>query len=138
MIESSKFRRKTMRDKNTQEKSLMKVNNSIFSKIKNFFMNIFKKKEIQQYVEERNTKNEDIPNPILSNFSNEMKIEEKKPNIKLLKMKNDLMSGKIIDEDLCEQELTELKGLLTEEIEQKNISINNYKNKILNIRKQLA
>lgn len=128
-----------MIDKNAQEKSLMKVNNSIFSKIKNFFMNLFKKKEFQQYAEESNTKNEEnIPNPILSNFRNEIKIEEKKPNIKLLKMKNDLMTGKIVEEDLCEQELTELRELLTEEIEQKNISINNYRNKILNIRKQLA
>lgn len=128
-----------MIDKNTQEKSLIQVNNSIFSKIKNFFMNLFKKKEIQQYVEESNTENEEnIPNPILSDFRNEIKIEEKKPNIKLLKMKNDLMFGKITEEDLCEQELTELRELLTEEIEQKNISINNYKNKILNIRKQLA
>lgn len=128
-----------MIDKNTQEKSLMKVNNSIFSKIKNFFMNFFKKKEFQQYVEKSNTKNEEkTPNPILSNFRNEIEIEEKKPNIKLLKMKNDLMSGKIIEEDLCEQELTELRELLTAEIEQKNSSINNYKNKILNIRKQLA
>lgn len=128
-----------MIDKNTQEKSLMKVNNSIFSKIKKFFINLFKKKDFQQYVEESNTKNEEkIPNPILSNFRNEIKIEEKKPNIKLLKMKNDLMTGKIVEEDLCEQELTELRELLTEEIEQKSISINNYKNKILNIRKQLA
>ncbi len=128
-----------MRDKNVQEKSLVPVNNSIFSKIKNFFMKLFKREEFQQYVEKNNNEvEENISNPILSNFKDEIKIEEKKPNIKLLKMKNDLMFEKIIEEDLCEQELTELRELLTKEIEQRNVSINNYKNKILNIRKKLA
>lgn len=128
-----------MRDKNVQEKSLVPVNNSKFSKIKNFFMKLFKREEFQQYVEKNNNEvEENISNPILSNFKDEIKIEEKKPNIKLLKMKNDLMFEKIIEEDLCEQELTELRELLTKEIEQRNVSINNYKNKILNIRKKLA
>lgn len=128
-----------MRDNNAKEKSLVPVNNSIFSKVKNFFMKLFKKEEFQQYVEEKNNKSkENIINPILTNFKSEINIEEKKPNIKLIEMKNDLMSGKIIEEDLCEQELTELRELLTREIEQKKISINNYKNKILNIRKKLA
>lgn len=128
-----------MIDKNTQEKGLIPVNNNIFLKIKNFFMSLFKKKEIQQCVEENHDEiDKNISNPILNNFRNEVKIEAKKPNIRLLKMKNDLMSGKLIEEDLCEQELAELRELLTEEIEQKKISINNYKNKILNIRKQLT
>lgn len=123
----------------SQEKGLITTNNSIFSKIKNFFKNLFKREKVQQYVEESNDKNEEnITNPIVNNLRNEIKIEEKKPNIRLLKMKNDLMFGKIIEEDLCEQELAELRELLTEEIEKKNISINNYKNKILNIRKKLA
>lgn len=128
-----------MRDRNAQEKSLVPVNNSIFGKIKKFFMKLFKKEEAQQFAVENNTETEEnILNPILTNFKSEIKIEEKKPNIRLLKMKSDLMYGKIIEEDLCEQELTELRELLTKEIEQKNISINNYKNKILNIRKKLA
>ena len=128
-----------MIDKNTNEKSLTIIKENIFSKIKNFFVNLFKRKEEYQYnqniIEEQEENLSSIPE---SNFRKEVKVEEKIVNIKLLKMKDDLVFGKIKEEDLPEQERKELREYLLEEIEKKKISINEYRNKIMNIRKQLA
>ena len=52
-------------------------------------------------------------------------------------MQKDLETGSIIEEDLCEQELQELRELYLQQIEEKKLSIQNYKNKILKIREQL-
>lgn len=124
-------------NKNTYEKSLVKLDNSIIGKIKLFFKNLFKS-NIQEstvnenIIEEKNNTIEE------NNFVNSIKIQENKQNLRLKKMSKDLESGKIIEEDLCEQELQELREFYLQQIEEKKQTIEDYKNKILKIRKQLA
>ena len=119
------------------EKSLVKVDNNIFSKIKLFFRNLFKinKTEdntvIENIIEEKNNSIKE------NNFTSNIKLLEKKPNLRLQKMSKDLESGKIIEEDLCEQELRELREFYLQQIEEKKQSIENYKNKIIRIKAQL-
>ena len=123
---------------NTYEKSLAKVNNSIIGKIKNFFRNFFnknKKKECyttQTIIEENNTQiNKE-------NLYNSIKINTSKPNLRLEKMSKDLENGEIIEEDLCEQELQELREYYLAKIQEKRQSIENYKNRIMHIKSQLV
>ena len=53
-------------------------------------------------------------------------------------MSKDLESGKIIEEDLCEQELQELREFYQQQIEEKKDLIENYKNRIIKIKSQLV
>lgn len=125
-------------NKNANEKSLAKVNNSIFVKIKLFFRNLFKinKTEdntvIENIIEEKNNSIKE------NNFISNIKLPEKELNFKLQKMSKDLESGKIKEEDLCEEELQELREFYLQQIEQKKQSIEKYKNKIMKIKEQLA
>ena len=73
-----------------------------------------------------------------NNFINNIKLSEKKLNLRLQKMSKDLESGKIIEEDLCEQELQELREFYQQQIEEKKDLIENYKNRIIKIKSQLV
>ena len=53
-------------------------------------------------------------------------------------MSKDLENGEIIEEDLCEQELQELRKYYLQKIEEKKQSIENYKNKIIQIKGRMA
>ena len=126
-------------NKNTYEKSLEKVDNSIFGKIKLFFRNLFQN-NIQESTINENiiTVEQDKNNIEEKNFVNNIKIQENKKNLRLQKMSKDLESGEIIEEDLCEQELQELREFYLQQIEEKKQSIENYKNRIIRIKAQLA
>ena len=123
---------------NYYEKSLVKVDNSIFAKIKLFFRNLFIKNKqeekivVQNFTEEKNNQN------YKDNFVNNMRISKEKVNLRLQKMSKDLESGKIIEEDLCEQELQELRNFYLDRIKEKKQSIDNYKNKIIRVKAQLT
>ena len=127
-------------NENTYEKSLVKIDNNIFSKIKMFFRNLLKNNNTQEKIVNQNILEEQKEsNPILkTNFINNIKIQEKKVNLRLKKMQKDLENGNIIEEDLCEQELQELRELYLQQIEEKKQSIENYKNRILKIKAQLS
>lgn len=126
-------------NKNTYEKSLEKVDNSIFGKIKLFFRNLFQN-NIQESTINENiiTEEQDKNNIEEKNFVNNIKIQENKKNLRLQKMSKDLESGEIIEEDLCEQELKELREFYLQQIEEKKQSIENYKDRIIQMKKQLA
>ena len=126
-------------NKNTYEKSLEKVDNSIFGKIKLFFRNLFQN-NIQESTINENiiTVEQDKNNIEEKNFVNNIKIKENKKNLRLQKMSKDLESGEIIEEDLCEQELKELREFYLQQIEEKKQSIENYKDRIIQMKKQLA
>ncbi len=126
-------------NKNTYEKSLEKVDNSIFGKIKLFFRNLFQN-NIQESTINENiiTVEQDKNNIEEKNFVNNIKIQENKKNLRLQKMSKDLESGEIIEEDLCEQELKELREFYLQQIEEKKQSIENYKDRIIQMKKQLA
>lgn len=126
-------------NKNIYEKSLEKVDNSIFGKIKLFFRNLFQN-NIQESTINENiiTVEQDKNNIEEKNFVNNIKIQENKKNLRLQKMSKDLESGEIIEEDLCEQELKELREFYLQQIEEKKQSIENYKDRIIQMKKQLA
>lgn len=126
-------------NKNTYEKSLVKVDNSIFGRIKLFFKNLFKSNIQENTINENIIIEQEKSNKIQENdFVNNIKIQENKQNLRLTKMSKDLESGKIIEEDLCEQELQELREFYLKQIEEKKQSIENYKNRIVRIKTQLA
>ena len=122
--------------KNTYEKSLVKVN--IFSRIKLFFRNLFKNSTLEEGIITENVIEEKNSLVKENNFINNIKLSEKKLNLRLQKMSKDLESGKIIEEDLCEQELQELREFYQQQIEEKKDIIENYKNRIIKIKSQLV
>lgn len=69
-----------------------------------------------------------------SNFINDIKLQ-KKLNLRLQKMSKDLESGNIIEEDLCEQELKELREFYLQKIAENKRSIEYYRNRIIRISK---
>lgn len=123
---------------NTYEKSLAKVDNSIFGRIKFFFRKLFNKNKLEENIITENVIEEKNIQVDKSNCINNIKIPVKKPNLRLQKMSKDLESGKIIEEDLCEQELQELREFYLDQIQEKKQSIENYKNRIMRIKAQLA
>ncbi len=125
-------------DKNTYEKSLVHYDNSIFGRIKLFFTNLFKTNIQKTSTNSAILSEQNCNSAIKNRFLNEIKIPEKKVNLRLQKMQKDLENGIIIEEDLCEQELEELRELYLEQIEIKKQSIENYKNRILRIKHQLV
>ena len=122
--------------KNTYEKSLVKIN--IFGRIKLFFRNLFKNSILEEDIITENVIEEKNNLVKENNFINNIKLSEKKLNLRLQKMSKDLESGKIIEEDLCEQELQELREFYQQQIEEKKASIENYKNRIIKIKSQLV
>ena len=97
-------------NKNTYEKSLVKVDNSILGRIKLFFKNLFKSNIQESMINKNIIVEQEKSNTIEeNNFVNNIKVQENKQNLRLKKMSKDLESGKIIEEDLCEQELQELR-----------------------------
>lgn len=122
--------------KNTYEKSLVKVN--IFDRIKLFFRNLFKNSTLEEDIITENVIEEKNNLVKENNFINNIKLSEKKLNLRLQKMSKDLESGKIIEEDLCEQELQELREFYQQQIEEKKDLIENYKNRIIKIKSQLV
>lgn len=122
--------------KNTYEKSLVKVN--IFSRIKLFFRKLFKNSTLEEGIITENVIEEKNSLVKENNFINNIKLSEKKLNLRLQKMSKDLESGKIIEEDLCEQELQELREFYQQQIEEKKDLIENYKKRIIKIKSQLV
>ncbi len=123
---------------NPYEKSLANVDNSIFGRIKCFFRNLFNKNKLEENISTENAREEKNIQDDKGNFIDNIKIPVKKPNLRLQKMSKDLESGKIIEEDLCEQELQELREFYLDQIQEKKQSIENYKNRIMKIKGQLA
>ena len=125
---------------NTNEKSLMKINeNSIFYKIKQFFLNLFhKNKEIK----------ENIPVETISN-DNAVKADNKKSdfidsikNIEdegtlLLKLQKKYRSGEIKEEDLTEEQKESLCNLYDKQIADLRKSNEIRKNRLLQYKRKL-
>lgn len=142
----------------TYERSLVKVNNSIFSKIKLFFKNLFtsntKKSISNEGIIEENSSREPIEtSPNIQDLNLEkvkeelyeskreeaylQQIEEEKRKLKFEKIREGFESGELIEEDLCELELQELREYYLQQIEEKKQSIEKYKNKIMKVKTQL-
>jgi len=125
---------------NTQEKSLLKVNeNSIFYKIKMFFKKIFNKNEI---ITDINLNIEEKDNDIAIKEDNKSSFIASIKNIedeetKLLKLQKQYRSGEIKGEDLTDEQIMQLCGLYDRQIENLKKSNEARKARLREYRKKL-
>ena len=113
---------------------------SIFSKIVKFIKNIFKKDNVKYLTEGKsNNQNNKGENP----FFKSIKFEEDPEKAMLLKIQDDFEKMGInkenaykLTKDLTESQKNKLESLYREQIRNYEISINNYKTKIIDIRKK--
>ena len=119
-----------MRD-NQNEKSLIKCEKGIFSKIKNFFKRLFGKEEVV-VIDSDNKLQEEVKNVgIMENLKYNDESSE------LLELQIKFESGKIKEEDLSEEQVENLKELYKNQIADLNQAIDNYKNRILKLKERL-
>ena len=123
-------------DNNTNEKSLVQINNKgIFSKIKLFFKNIFSKNKSQNTIVKENITNTDNQNDNKKEqFIEDIKKIEDKDTI-LLKLQKDFREGKIKEEDLSEEQSIALCQLYDKQIAELKKSNEMKKQKILTYKK---
>lgn len=124
---------------NTQEKSLVQVNeNSIFYRIKKFFINLFHKNtEFQSnvVVEENisnNIENETKKSAFIESIKN---IEDEET--KLLKLQKQYRSGEIKEEELTQEQVNSLCALYDKQIANLKKSNEIRKQKLLEYRRKL-
>lgn len=123
---------------NTNEKSLVKVNeNVIFYKIKQFFKNLFYKKEVvNTYIATENInsnrENEDRRNK----FFDEIKKIDDEETL-LLKLQRKYRSGEIEEEEMTEEQIKSLCALYDEQIAKLKKSNKLRKQKILEYKKNM-
>ena len=124
--------------KNTNEKSLVKVNeNGIFYKIKQFFKNLFHKKEVvNTYIATENItsvrKDEDRRNKFIDKIK---KVDDEETL--LLKLQRKYRSGKIKEEEMTEKQIKSLCDLYDKQIAKLKKSNKIRKQKILEYRKNM-
>ena len=100
-------------ENNTQEKDLIERNEStIFGKIKNFFRNLFKKKEISKISEEKEV---DIHEEKKQEFKEYVKKTEDE-DTQLLDLQRRYRKGEIGDNDLTEEQIEALCDLYDRQI----------------------
>ena len=124
--------------KNTQEKSLVQVNeNSIFYKIKRFFKNLFNNTDTtDDYVAiATNNNSVEIENRKTSFMESITNIEDEQT--KLLKLQKQYRSGIIKEEELTEEQVNSLCTLYDKQIANLKKSNNMRKQKLLEYRKKL-
>lgn len=114
--------------------SLIPIRESIFSKIKNFFKNLFGQETIESY-ELENTENiiedkQEIKNSI---FAENIKVEETEEQ-KLLKLQRLIREKRISENDLSAEEKAKLRKLYNSQIEDLRNSILQKRNKIMKIK----
>ena len=126
-------------DKNTQEKSLVQVNeNSIFYKIKRFFKNLFNKNvdTTDNYVAiEYNNNSVESENKKISFMESIRNIEDEET--KLLKLQRQYRSGEIKEEELTEEQVNSLCTLYDKQIANLKKSNKMRKQRLLEYRKKL-
>lgn len=114
--------------------SLIPVNESIFSKIKNFFKNLFGQQTIENY--ELNTSENIIENKEEvknSFFAENIKVEETEEQ-KLLRLQRLIREKRISETDLSAEEKDKLRKLYNSQIEDLRSSILQKRNKIMKIK----
>lgn len=125
--------------KNTQEKSLVQVNeNGIFYKIKKFFKNLFNRNAntTNNYAIVKETEslvaNENKKNSFMESIKN---IEDEET--KLLKLQKQYRSGEIKEEELSEEQINSLCKLYDKQIANLKKSNDIRKQKLLEYRRKL-
>lgn len=128
---------------NTNETSLQVIENKgILVKIVNLFKKILGKDKSSYIVSSNDTDNS--PNN-KNSFFKTIKIDEDPDKAKLLKIQEELEKRGINEKNvfeltkgLSEEQKQKLETLYKEQIKEFELSIENYKNKIINIRRKLA
>ena len=111
--------------------SLTPVNESIFTKIKNFFKNLFG----QQTIENTDNKVENQEKIKNSIFTENIKIEETEEQ-KLVRLQKLVREKRISEKDLSVEEREKLRKLYNSQIEDLRKSILQKRNKIMNIKNE--
>ena len=104
--------------------------NTIFSKIKNFILNLFNKKQKEMEKEEYKFNKE-------NDFKQRIIVEEDKEKTRLLNLQQEFEKGNIQEEDIDEADVEKLHKLYDEQIEEINKQTEMYKEKILKIKEKL-
>lgn len=124
---------------NTQEKSLVKVNeNSIFYKIKSFFRNLFHKSQVVSEVNiienniEEPTEKENVKNSFMEAIRN---IEDEET--KILKLQRKYDNGEIQEKDLTQEQYISLCNLYDKQIADLKKSNEYRKQRLLEYRRKL-
>lgn len=128
---------------NSRDTSIEIPNNyGILSKIIKFIKNIFKKDNIK-YISAGSSENNSNRND--NSFFKSIKFEEDPEKVMLLKIQDDFEKMGInkenaykLTKDLTDSQKIKLENLYIEQIKNYETSINNYKNKIIDMRKKLA
>lgn len=104
-------------EENTQEKDLIEKKESFFSKVKNFFKGLFKKKV-------KETTNDTVNNETISvnennSFKDDIKVveEEQSEEMKIIELQRRYRRGEIAENDLTEEQIEALSDLYDRQIE---------------------
>ena len=111
--------------------SLTPVNESIFTKIKNFFKNLFGQQTIEN-TDNKVENQEEIKNSI---FTENIRIEETEEQ-KLVRLQKLVREKRISEKDLSVEEREKLRKLYNSQIEDLRKSILQKRNKIMNIKNE--
>lgn len=128
---------------NTNGTSLQVIQkNSFFDKIVKFVKNVFRKKNIEYDV---NTDSNIFSNDKKQEFFNNLRNQQDPDRDLLLKIQNELEkrginkeNAKLLTKDLSSEQKAKLENLYINQIADYEKSIKNYKNKIVEIRKQIV
>lgn len=99
---------------NTQEKNLIEKKESFFSKMKNFFKKLFKKKD--KNVIDKTVKDEESIEKESNSFKENIKIEEDEET-KILELQKRYRRGEIAENDLTEEQVEALSELYDKQID---------------------
>lgn len=121
---------------NTENNNQMiKKEESLFSKIKNFFKRIFhKESDVNETIVTE--ENKEVPQ-IHNAFMRTIKEEEYSERERLLKLQQSFREGKITQGDLTEEDIEKLSKLYDEQIDRLKIQIEDCKQRIENKKKKL-
>lgn len=128
---------------NTNGTSLQVIQkNSFFDKIVKFVRNVFRKKNIEYAI---NTDSNIFSNDKKQEFFNNLRNQQDPDRDLLLKIQNELEkrginkeNAKLLTKDLSPEQKIKLENLYIKQIADYERSIKNYKNKIVEIRKQVG
>lgn len=116
---------------------VIKEENGFFTKIKMFFKTLFRlNNNIPNYslaVEQG-----DYMNIKDNGFAKSLRVEENLEEKELLKLQEKFENGLITEEELTEEQVDGLEQLYNKQIDKLNQNLLNYKNRIMEIKKQLA
>lgn len=118
-------------EENTQEKNLVEKNEGLFSKIKNFFKNLFGKKSNVENAVVENVSNKKEEN---NSFKESIKMTETEET-KLLDLQTRYRRGEIGESDLTEEQIDALCQLYDKQIEEIKKSIKIKEEKIAEYKK---